>query len=250
MIPQVELIERWENVPRVLDAMTEHERQKHWDMSVWGRITECGTVHCAAGRCGLDPWFRDRGFKFDFDPNGEPQISNVMPFFGAEGSSRIFLDSSRRPVETVIEEVRNYTLELQKIAALMAAPGLPAVGDPWPEQGGIYAGARVGRDGAPDYFLIVGPEYDGALTWNRAIDWAAGITVDGHSDFRLPLRIEQSSLFDRVRQLFQPMFYWSGEQHASGSGYAWSQDFAYGNQYDWYKGSYCRARVVRSLIIR
>lgn len=32
------------NVERVLNAMPEHEHQKHWDVSMWGEVTTCGTV--------------------------------------------------------------------------------------------------------------------------------------------------------------------------------------------------------------
>jgi hypothetical protein len=60
-----EKIERWENVLRVLKGLTPHQRAHHWDMESWGYNTHCGTVACAAGHCGLDPWFRRRGFKLN-----------------------------------------------------------------------------------------------------------------------------------------------------------------------------------------
>jgi hypothetical protein len=63
-----EQIERWENAVRILKSLTPHQRKEHFDMSHWGAKTPCGTVACAAGHCGLDPWFRKRGFKMDFVP--------------------------------------------------------------------------------------------------------------------------------------------------------------------------------------
>jgi hypothetical protein len=58
-----EKLDRWTNAKRVLVKLPKHEREKHWDMRHWGIQTQCGTVCCAAGHCGLDPWFRQRGFK-------------------------------------------------------------------------------------------------------------------------------------------------------------------------------------------
>lgn len=249
MIQPNELIERWQNVHRVLDAMPEHERQKHWDMSIWGRQTDCGTIACAAGHCGLDAWFRERGFKLDF-LGRESRISNVPDFFGLEGTSRIFWDSTQRPVETVIDEVRRYGAELERIALLMAKPGLPNIGEPWPDQGGIYAGACIGRDDGPDYYLIVGPQHERSLTWNEAMDWAASLEVDDYRDFAMPLRREQTVQFDRVRALFQRAAYWSCEQRASNGYLAWLQDFYDGVQGYWSKYSKLPARVVRRLTIQ
>lgn len=61
-----QIIERWENVLRVLTSMTRHERNRHFEMIDWGRKTSCGTIACAAGHCSLDPWFRRRGFSGEF----------------------------------------------------------------------------------------------------------------------------------------------------------------------------------------
>jgi hypothetical protein len=58
-----DIIERYEQVKRVLEGLDEHARKHHWDMSIWGTKTDCGTVACAAGHCSLDPWFQERGFR-------------------------------------------------------------------------------------------------------------------------------------------------------------------------------------------
>lgn len=244
MIQLPKLIERWSNAHRVLVAMPQHDREKHWDMATWGIETECGTVACAAGHCGLDTWFRRRGFKLDFK-DGESKISDVPGFFGLEGASRIFHNTKRRKVEVVIKEVETYISELEQMAALMAKAKAPAIGKEWPEQGGICAGVRLGHDGKPSYFLVVGPESELSLNWDAAKKWATGISVNGHSDFELPNREEQMALFDRVRELFQPAFYWSSLQHASDSFGAWGQYFSYGCQDAWFKGFHGRARAVR-----
>lgn len=107
-------VERWEQCLRVLKALTPHERRRHWDMGWYGTKTECGTVACAAGHCGLDPWFRRRGFKMDFmrmdyglgDIEWLMDISDDEEFFGEIGSQNIFHNSKLRPVSQVIKEVK------------------------------------------------------------------------------------------------------------------------------------------------
>ena len=122
-----EQLARWTNVDRVLSAMPKHDRTKHWSMEFWGVKNECGTIGCAAGQCGLDPWFRRRGFKLVPAPLNEGQDPRdlmggfegfndghqngtiaVESFFGSAGSASIFLNGDNRPVNQVIKEVRAY----------------------------------------------------------------------------------------------------------------------------------------------
>lgn len=48
-----------------MHGLSRHERAKHFNMGHWGQKTDCGTSACAAGFCGLDPWFRRRGFRLE-----------------------------------------------------------------------------------------------------------------------------------------------------------------------------------------
>jgi hypothetical protein len=141
--PQEQLV-RWENCLRVLEEMTPHQRKKHFDMSNWGFVNECGTIACAAGSCGLDPWFIRRGFKLIphvlteeekeeekkiqesptdvFRPNfgwAEEALGTfkgfekdhrdaVYGFFGHEGAQDIFFNDTVRTVKVVIKEVKAY----------------------------------------------------------------------------------------------------------------------------------------------
>ncbi|HCE07021.1 MAG TPA: hypothetical protein DEQ40_00155 [Oxalobacteraceae bacterium] len=124
----------------------------------------------------------------------------------------------------------------------------PAIGQQWPGQGGIYAGLSRGRDGTPDYHLIVGPELT-AAAWGNAKQQAAALVIDDHADFTLPFRAEQSLLFANVPELFKKDWYWSCEQLASGPDYAWMQNFVTGDQGDYRKSYELRARAVRRLKI-
>lgn len=147
---------------------------------------------------------------------------------------------------------------LSMIAERLSAGQIPSpmynttvqcIGAIWPGEGGIYAGVMRGRDGGPDYHLIVGPEYDGALQWQPAMEWATGLKLHGYKDFTLPYRNEQALLFANVPELFKREYYWSREQLAENADYAWGQTFGNGYQFYWSKVSYHRARAVRRLVI-
>lgn len=121
-----EKIERWQNAIRVLDAMPQHEREHHWDMSTFGMPTACGTVACAAGHCAMDRWFRLRGLtvrmrkRAIYDPNddntyhhaiayvGKEFPAKVINFFGMDGANAIFFSPRQRSVEHVIDEIHNH----------------------------------------------------------------------------------------------------------------------------------------------
>jgi len=121
-----EKIERWDHVVMVLKKLTPHQRRKHWNMSTWGEKTACGTIACAAGHCGLNSWFRRRGFKLDFnhvkwidslglsqDYWNESLSTDPSDFFGNQGTSRIFYNDDPRPVSKVIRECETYIKELK-----------------------------------------------------------------------------------------------------------------------------------------
>lgn len=112
-----ERIERWVNVERVLVALPEHEREKHFDMRRWGYENDCGTVGCAAGLCSLDDWFRDRGWSGIYVPIPAHEGEWVGAFFGPD---RIFTNDTPRPVDTVIEEVRGRIAELRERYGVVA----------------------------------------------------------------------------------------------------------------------------------
>jgi len=111
-------------------------------------------------------------------------------------------------------------------------------------EGEIYAGLLLGKDGEPDthIFLLAGKAEK--VNWDQAREWAAKIGGD------LPTRREQSLLFANLKEQFEPAYYWSNEQHASNSDYAWFQYFVIGNQNNLTKSYSGRARAVRRLIIQ
>lgn len=140
-----EKLDRWLNAERVLVKLPKHVRTEHWNMGHWGIVTECGTVCCAAGHCGLDPWFRKRGLKLkpvklaevirnelyiensDNTPHtlaeaekmgltrGQGGFENdvdVKEFFGDQCHT-IFGNGDSRSVNDVIAEIRNHIKSLK-----------------------------------------------------------------------------------------------------------------------------------------
>ena len=155
---------------------------------------------------------------------------------------------------------------------------IPAIGQPWPEQGGIYAGLMRGAAGKPDYHLVVpagpkgfiakvawggyekdeaaaGSEYDGyantrALVNSKhshpAAEWAAELEIEGHTDFYLPSRRELALCYANVPELFEKAWHWSSTQYSPY--YAWFQIFGGGNQSSDHKDYEYRARAVRRVL--
>lgn len=109
-------------------------------------------------------------------------------------------------------------------------------------EGETYAGLVLNEDGSPNHHLILLPG-DKSLTREKAKAFA--VKAGGE----LPTRQEQALLFANCKKQFKADWYWSGEAYASGSGYAWCQDFDYGDQSLIVLGTKLRARAVRRLPI-
>ena len=109
------------------------------------------------------------------------------------------------------------------------------------QEGEIYAGLILGKDGAADYHLFLQPGAVTGVKWQSAMDWAK---KRGHS---LPTRAEQALLFANLKHEFEPRYYWSSEQ--AGPSTAWYQYFFNGYQYSYDRSYEGRARAVRRLPI-
>lgn len=74
--------ERLEQALRVMEGLSQNEREHQFDMEVFARQTPHGIVACIAGHCGLDPWFQEQGLITR--PDGFIGSISVQPgdFFG------------------------------------------------------------------------------------------------------------------------------------------------------------------------
>jgi len=121
---------------------------------------------------------------------------------------------------------------------------LPHITIPSLANGELWAGVLLNEDGTPSHHVILLPGEAARIGWIKAVEWAKEIGGE------LPTRREQSLLFGNLKSHFKGEWYWSGEQHAADSGYAWIQFFGGGDQdYD-SKSFEARARAVRRLPIQ
>ena len=111
------------------------------------------------------------------------------------------------------------------------------------KQGEYYAGIILGKDGEPDYHLILLPGEAESVNWRDANEFSE------KAGGELPTRREQSLLYTNLKEQFQSLYYWSGEQHVAFSGPAWCQGFGYGYQDYYGKSAELRARAVRRSVI-
>lgn len=104
--------------------------------------------------------------------------------------------------------------------------------------GEIYAGALIQPDGSGHHIILLDGDNDDA-DWDTQMEWAKSLGGD------LPSRPELALMYAHLKDRFKPVWYWSNEQHESGSVSAWNQNFYHGNQLWHYKDYKLRARAVR-----
>ncbi len=152
---------------------------------------------------------------------------------------------------------------------------IPTIGQYWPEQGGVNAGLMRGVNGKPDYYLIISTDEAGknpSIAWgvygtetegancefdglanttallkseneHPAAEWAAGVIIEGHNDFYLMARRENSVAYGNCPELFDNEWYWSSTQYSAHN--AWYQLFGDGYQVIISKDIKLAARAVR-----
>ncbi|CAK8724559.1 DUF1566 domain-containing protein [Candidatus Electrothrix aarhusensis] len=95
---------------------------------------------------------------------------------------------------------------------------------------------------------------DDTVSWQDAVDYCAGITFAGASDWHLPTRFEISSIIDRTRTspainpIFRAVlrFYWADSIYSSNTSNAWGAHFSRGHTYYTSKLQRYYVRCVRT----
>ena len=123
---------------------------------------------------------------------------------------------------------------------------IPAINQPWPEQGGIYIGTRL-IDGSAHHVVIPGGvEFDHInITFDRVEQVVAeGDELNGHCDWRAPDQEDLMLAYINAREHFdKDDWYWSRSKH---HGWAWAVRFKTGYTYDGNRHDEFRVRPVRS----
>ena len=108
-------------------------------------------------------------------------------------------------------------------------------------EGERWAGIVTTEKGLHHIILLPGDQDE--ATWKKQLAWAKKAGGD------LPDRVELATLRRTLPDEFKSDAYWSNEQHAANSDYAWYQDFGDGFQYYGLIDSKLRARSVRRVLI-
>jgi len=106
---------------------------------------------------------------------------------------------------------------------------IPAINQPWPEQGGIYIGTRLINGSAHHVVIPGGVELDHVdITFERVEQVVSeGDELNGHSDWRAPDQEDLMLAYINAREHFdKDDWYWSRSEH---HGWAWAVDFKYGD---------------------
>jgi hypothetical protein len=163
---------------------------------------------------------------------------------GPSAISRAFIEALLRAPEVDTGTERELSTQADQ-----AHSTIPAIGEYWPGQGGIYAGLCRGRDGEADYHLILCKEAsEQEFKWQDALDHAKTIEADGHKDFMVPTRWESALLYANLQDQFDTD-YWHWTSTQDSETYAWGQLFDGGSQYYNYKVYERRCRFVRRLVL-
>jgi hypothetical protein len=111
------------------------------------------------------------------------------------------------------------------------------------KEGEFYAGLILGKDGHPDYHLIMLPAEAADVSWPAALEWA------GTQGGELPTRRELALLFANLREQFERAWYWSSEPHETRVQLVWGQNFASGIQTVYGRPFRGHARAIRRVPI-
>ena len=153
----------------------------------------------------------------------------------------------------------------------------PALGELWPEQGGIYAGLARHEDGRHYHLIVASAEAgehqgiawgvrgddiagaaskaDGAANTGALLEvgsdlakWVTALSIAGHDDWYVPSQRELALAWINAPATFKTEgWYWTSTQYSRS--YAWAQHFADGGQLSYGKGLEFRARAVRRFFL-
>lgn len=126
-------------------------------------------------------------------------------------------------------------------------PTIPAINQPWPEQGGIYVGTRL-IDGVVHHVIAAnGTQHDIKKVPFANVETVIPAELDGQSDWRAPDKEDLLLAYINSREHFEQKgmasLYWS---RTVSDNYPWAVDFEYGLTLDYRRRDEFRVRPFRS----
>ena len=125
---------------------------------------------------------------------------------------------------------------------------IPQIGQPWPEQGGVYVGSRLKKGDVHHLIIPGGTDFDLEASHNNAAERiAAKGEINGFSDWHHGEQEDLMLAYINVRDQFHRKGIMSIQITATpyGSGRAWSVNFEYGTVYVSFRGNEFRVRPFR-----
>ena len=183
------------------------------------------------------------------------------------------IDPSPQDAALIAASLANDQARIERLIAKLSNPGeKPAPGQPWPSQGGIYAGALPALDGQGIEHLVLGDWIDGDFEWGsygkdipgasslkdgkantRAMlaDQSPAATVvekrntsaGDFSDWHIPSQQEAHLLAATCFDQMDEAVIWSSSQFSANG--AWCQSFNFGYSHSRNKLTSLRVRPVR-----
>lgn len=125
---------------------------------------------------------------------------------------------------------------------------IPAINQPWPEQGGIYIGSRL-IDGQVHHIVIPGGiEHDAERVAFKEVATSIPSEINGHSDWHAPdqedLMLARINAREHFVQEGSDSIYWS--RTVDGDNWPWAVDFENGVTSLSTRDGEFRVRPVRS----
>lgn len=127
---------------------------------------------------------------------------------------------------------------------------IPAINQPWPEQGGVYIGSRV-IDGQVHHIVIPGGiEHDAEGVAFKGVATSIPAEINGHSDWRVPSQEDLMLAWINAREHFvqegSDSIYWSST--VDSDNWPWAVVFEDGDTHSSRRGYEFRVRPVRSFL--
>lgn len=126
---------------------------------------------------------------------------------------------------------------------------LPAIGEVWPGQGGVFAGLYRDADGNTRALIDSGQRVDSGLTHAKAVKWANGVEAEGHSDFALASKTQIRLLQANRGDSFGEMR-WCWLLETQGSAFAWCCYLSFGGVDFYRRNGEGGAVAVRSFVLQ